>query len=84
MGFWKDIGCEWTWEGMKADWKERWVDFLAVFVAGFLTPSVMKWLGWEDGFLAFSVIFIVIAVVTGTAIGLAAGIFKKTRQAKSL
>ena len=77
MGFWNDVKQEWTWEGIKADWKEHWPDLVAIVVAGVLTPTLQQWLGWEENTWAFFGIWIVIAVATAVVIGLIRVIVKK-------
>ena len=77
MGFWNDVKQEWTWAGIKADLRERWQDYLAVFVAGWFTPVIRERFGWEDNFWTFLVIWIVIAVATAVVIGLIRVIVEK-------
>ena len=77
MGFWNDVKQEWTWAGIKADWKEHWPDLVAIVVAGLFTPAVQEWLGWKENTWAFFGVWIVIAVATGVVIGLIRRIVKK-------
>jgi len=70
MGFWNDVKQEWTWAGIKADWKEHWPDLVAIVVAGLFTPAVQQWLGWEENTWAFFGVWIVIAVAAAVVIGL--------------
>lgn len=77
MGFWKDVKQEWTWAGIKADWKEHWPDLVAIVVAGSFTPAVQEWLRWEENTWAFFGVWIVIAVATAVVIGLIRRIVEK-------
>ena len=77
MGFWNDVKQEWTWAGIKADWKEHWPDLVAIVVAGLFTPAVQEWLGWKENTWAFFGVWIVIAVATAVVIGLIRLIVKK-------
>ena len=77
MGFWSDIKQEWTWEGIKADWKEHWPDFIAIALAAGLTPTLQQWLGWGDNGWAFLGVWIIIAVTAAVVIGLIRVIVKK-------
>ena len=77
MGFWKDVKQEWTWAGIKADWKEHWPDLVAIVVSGLFTPAVQEWLGWEENTWAFLGVWIVIAVATAVVIGLIRRIVEK-------
>lgn len=77
MGLLKDIKQEWTWEGIKADFKEHWPDLIAIVVAGLFTPAVQEWLGWEENTWAFFGVWIVIAVATAVVIGLIRRIVEK-------
>ena len=77
MGFWNDVKQEWTWEGIKADFKERWPDLLAVFIAGWFTPFIIEKFDWENCFWTFLVIWIAIAVTTGVIVGVIKVIIKK-------
>ncbi len=70
MGFWNDVKQEWTWAGIKADWKEHWPDLVAIVVAGLFTPAVQEWLGWKENTWAFFGVWIVIAVAAAVVIGL--------------
>ena len=70
MGFWNDVKREWTWAGIKADWKEHWPDLVAIVVAGLFTPAVQEWLGWKENTWAFFGVWIVIAVAAAVVIGL--------------
>ena len=70
MGFWNDVKQEWTWAGIKADWKEHWPDLVAIVVAGLFTPAVQEWLGWSENGWAFFGVWIVIAVAAAVVIGL--------------
>ena len=80
MGLLKDIKQEWTWEGIKADWKEHWPDFIAIVLAAGLTPAIQQ-LGWggENGW-AFFVVWIILAVATAVVIGLIRRIVKKLNK----
>ena len=77
MGFGNDVKQEWTWAGIKADWKEHWPDLVAIVVAGLFTPAVQEWLGWEENTWAFFGVWIVIAVATAVVIGLIRVIVEK-------
>ena len=77
MGFWNDVKQEWTWAGIKADWKEHWPDLVAIVVAGLLTPAIQEWLGWEENGWAFCGVWIFIAVAAAIVIGLTRRIVKK-------
>ena len=77
MGFWNDVKQEWTWEGIKADFKEHWPDLVAIVVAGVLTPTLQQWLGWGDNGWAFLGVWIIIAVTAAVVIGLIRVIVKK-------
>ena len=77
MGFWKDVKQEWTWAGIKADFREHWPDIVAIVVAALFTPAVQEWLGWEENTWAYFGVWIVIAVATGVVIGLIRRIVKK-------
>ena len=77
MGFWNDVKQEWTWAGIKADFREHWADIVAIVVAGLLTPAVQEWLGWGENTWAFFGVWIVIAVATAVVIGLIRRIVKK-------
>ena len=77
MGFWKDVKQEWTWAGIKADFREHWADFVAIVVAGLFTPAVQEWLGWKENTWAFFGVWIVIAVATAVVIGLIRRIVEK-------
>ena len=70
MGFWNDVKQEWTWAGIKADFREHWPDLVAIVVAGVLTPTLQEWLGWEENTWAFFGVWIVIAVAAAVVIGL--------------
>ncbi len=80
MGFWNDVKQEWTWAGIKADWKEHWPDLVAIVVAGVLTPTLQQWLGWGDNGWAFLGVWIVIAVATGVVIGLIRVIVRRKKS----
>ena len=80
MGLLKDIKQEWTWEGIKADFKERWPDLVAIVVAGVLTPTLQQWLGWGENGWAFFVVWIIFAVATAVVIGLIRRIVKKLNK----
>ena len=80
MGFWNDVKQEWTWAGIKADFREHWADIVAIVVAGLLTPAVQEWLGWEENTWAFFGVWIVIAVATAVVIGLVRRIVKKLNK----
>ena len=77
MGFWNDVKQEWTWAGIKADWKEHWPDLVAIAVAAWFTPTVKQWLGWGENAWAYPGVWIAIAVTTGVVIGLIRVIVKK-------
>ena len=70
MGFWNDVKQEWTWAGIKADFREHWADIVAIVVAGLFTPAVQEWLGWKENTWAFFGVWIVIAVAAAVVIGL--------------
>ena len=76
MGFWKDVKQEWTWAGIKTDFREHWADIVAIVVAALFTPAVQEWLGWEENTWAYFGVWIVIAVATGVVIGLIRRIVK--------
>lgn len=76
MGLLKDIKQEWTWAGIKADWKEHWPDFVVIVVAGVLTPTLQQWLGWGENGWAFLGVWIVIAVAAAVVIGIIRRIVK--------
>ena len=76
MGFWRDIKQEWTWAGIKADFREHWPDLVAIVVAGVLTPTLQQWLGWGENGWAFFVVWIIFAVATAVVIGLIRRIVK--------
>ena len=77
MGLWNDIKQEWTWEGIKADWKEHWPDFVAIAVSAGFTPTVQQWLGWEGLTWTYPTVWIVIALASAVVIGLIRVIVKK-------
>lgn len=77
MGLLDDIKKEWTWEGIKADFKEHWPDFVAIAVAAGLTPTVQQWLGWGEHTWAYPGVWIVIAVTSAVVIGFIRVIVKK-------
>lgn len=77
MGLLKDIKQEWTWAGIKADFREHWADLVAIVVAGVFTPTVQQWLGWGDNGWAFLGVWIIIAVTAAVVIGLIRVIVKK-------
>lgn len=77
MGLLKDIKQEWTWEGIKADFKERWPDFVAIAIAAGLTPVMRQWLGWGENTWTYLGVWIVIAVATAVMIGLIRVLIKK-------
>lgn len=77
MGFWNDVKQEWTWAGIKADFREHWPDLVAIVVAGLLTPVVQEWLGWGENGWAFLGVWIVIAVAAAVVIGLIRRIVEK-------
>lgn len=79
MGFWSDIKQEWTWEGIKADWKEHWPDFIAIVLAAGLTPAIQQ-LGWGENGWVFLGVWVVIAVTTAVVIGLIRRIVKKLNK----
>ena len=76
MGFWKDVKQEWTWAGIKADFREHWADLVAIVVAGVFTPTVQQWLGWGENGWAFLGVWIIIAVAAAIVIGLIRRIVK--------
>ena len=80
MGLLKDIKAEWTWEDIKADFKEHWPDFVAISLAAGFTPTVRRWLGWEENAWAYLAVWIVIAVSTGVVVGLIRGIIKRINK----
>jgi len=77
MGFWNDVKQEWTWAGIKADFREHWPDLVAIVVAGLLTPAVQEWLRWEENGWAFLGVWIIIAVSAAVVIGLIRRIVEK-------
>lgn len=77
MDFWNDVKHQWTREGIKAYFKERWQDLLTVFIAGWLTPIVRERFGWENNFWTFLGIWIVIAIATAVVIGVIITIIKR-------
>ena len=77
MGLLKDIKQEWTWEGIKADFREHWPDFIAIALAAGLTPTIQQWLGWGENGWAYLGVWVVIAVATAVAIGFIRVIVKK-------
>jgi len=77
MGLLKDIKQEWTWAGIKADFREHWPDFIAIALAAGLTPTLQQWLGWGDNGWAFLGVWIIIAVTAAVVIGLIRVIVKK-------
>lgn len=77
MGLLKDIKQEWTWEGIKADFREHWPDFIAIAMAAGLTPTIQQWLGWGENGWAYLGVWVVIAVATAVAIGFIRVIVKK-------
>lgn len=80
MGFWNDVKQEWTWAGIKADFREHWPDLVAIVVAGLLTPAVQEWLGWGENGWTFLGVWIVIAVAAAVVIGLTRRIIKKLNK----
>ncbi len=80
MGFWNDVKQEWTWAGIKADFREHWPDIVAIVVAGLLTPAVQEWFGWGENGWAFLGVWIVIAVAAAVVIGLTRRIIKKLNK----
>ena len=80
MGFSKDVKQEWTREGIKADFKEHWPDFVAIAVAAGLTPAIRQWLGWEENAWTYLGVWIVIALATAVALGLIVGIVKRLNK----
>ena len=76
MGFWNDVKQEWTWAGIKADFREHWADIVAIVVAGLFTPAVQEWLGWGENGWTFLGVWIVIAVAAAVVIGLIRRIVK--------
>ena len=76
MGFWNDVKQEWTWAGIKADFREHWPDLVAIVVSGLLTPAVQEWLGWGENGWTFLGVWIVIAVAAAVVIGLIRRIVK--------
>ena len=44
--------------GIKTQLKERWIDFLAIAVAGVFTPIVLMWIGKLDSALVAIPVFI--------------------------
>ena len=76
MGFWNDVKQEWTWAGIKADFREHWPDIVAIVVAGLFTPAVQEWLGWGENGWTFLGVWIVIAVAAAVVIGLIRRIVK--------
>ena len=80
MGFWNDVKQEWTWAGIKADFREHWPDLVAIVVSGLLTPAVQEWLGWGENGWTFLGVWIVIAVAAAVVIGLIRRIIKKLNK----
>ena len=74
MGLLKDIKAEWTWEGIKKSLKEDWPTLLAVFIAGFTTPILVKRMGWQDSNLAFFLINVLLIFLVCAMVGVGKGI----------
>lgn len=49
--------------GIKTQLKERWIDFLAIAVAGVFTPIVLMWIGKLDSALVAIPVFILIMLL---------------------
>ena len=62
------------------DIKKRWIDLLAIAIAGGLTPSMIQWLGWPNNFWTFTIVFFVIAIVVGIVVGFALALIKKCKK----
>ena len=60
--------------------KERWIDLLAIAIAGGLTPSMLQWLGWPNNFWTFTIVFFVIAIAAGIVVGFALALIKKCKN----
>ena len=65
-------------KGFKTLLKERWIDFLAIAVATFLTPIVLMWLDQLDNALLAIPIFLLIMLL----VAVVAGIIKRTNERK--
>ena len=79
MGLLKDIKQEWTWEGIKADWKEHWPDFIAIVLAAGLTPAIQQ-LGWGENEWVILGVWGVIALTTAVVIALIRRTVKKLNK----
>ena len=80
MGLLKDIKQEWTWEGFKKSMREEWPILLSVFIAGFLTPPCLKWLGKEDSTLLFFVVNVGIFLLACICLGLVMGLKRRIKK----
>ena len=63
---------------LKALLKERWIDFLAIAVAGVFTPIVLMWLGKLDSALVAIPVFILIMLL----VAVIASIIKRNIERK--
>lgn len=79
MGLLNDIKQEWTWRGIKKSFRDSWPDLLAVFIAGFTTPIVVKRMGWQDSTLAFFFVNVLLVILAGVIMGVAGGIKRKIK-----
>ena len=70
MGLINDIKKEWTREGIKKSLREDWPTILAIAVAGFTTPIVVKRMGWQDSNLAFFFVNALLLLLVGVVIGI--------------
>ena len=80
MGLINDIKKEWTREGIKKSFRDGWPDLLAVFIAGFTTPIVVKRMGWQDSTLAFFFVNVLLVLFVCAVIGVGMGIKKRIRR----
>lgn len=65
----RDIKEEWTKKGIKKSMREEWPTLLAVAIAGFLTPVVVKKMGWQESNLAFFLVNVLMIVLAGIVVG---------------
>ena len=80
MGILHDIRKEWTREGIKKSFREDWPALLAIFIAGFTTPIVVKSLGWQDSNLAFFFVNALSILLVGVLVGVCRRIKRRIKE----
>ena len=64
--------------GIKTQLKERWIDFLAIALAGVFTPIVLMWIGKQDSALTAIPVFILIMLL----VAIIANVIKRNIEKK--